>query len=465
MSMTIQSSVKDKILATLSETSKVENTPAEMLRDLDQQIKKRADDGKENVVTDALSRKERVKPRCVRAMAMTIQYGTLEDIMRACVIDYGGSYQLSIRCAPFEALYGRKFRSPILWAEIEESSLIGPELVQETTDKVVLIKEKLKPVRDRQKSYANNRRKPLEFEVGERVMLKVWPWKGVIRFGKKCKLALSLHVSLDEIEVDKTLCFVEEPVENSDCEVMRLKCSRMVIVKVRFWLEARSTKPLTHRMPRWQSVCSHFDPMDENKDPMIARIEGPRFRDPRGVKRIFKKRTKRKLISIFRDLINVAFHILNYFTEGRREDRAPSIRSGRVIYLTLHLRLGDRVYEFVSTVVVDSEMTGCEAVPEIAHIKHARGSLLGLQSLLSSGHDTHERIMLMVGEEALCFLRGEAWAHAIGLSQAVHYELQTYREQAELLALREQQRRARQLAPDARDPDHQDASRDADSHI
>ncbi|GJU92914.1 reverse transcriptase domain-containing protein [Tanacetum coccineum] len=132
----------------------------------------------------------------------TIQ--TLEDMLRACVIDFGGSwdvhlplaefsynnsYHSSIKCAPFEALYGRKCRSPVLWAEIGESSLIGPELIQETTDKVVLIKEKLKAARDRQKSYADNRRKPLEFEVGDRVMLKVSPWKGVIRFGKKGKLA------------------------------------------------------------------------------------------------------------------------------------------------------------------------------------------------------------------------------------------------------------------------------------
>ncbi|GKE73676.1 hypothetical protein Tco_1535717, partial [Tanacetum coccineum] len=79
--------------------------------------------------------------------------------------------------------------SSILWAEIGESSLIGPESVQETTNKVVLIKEKLKAARDRQKSYAYNRRKPLEFEVGDRVMLKVSPWKGLIRFGKKGKLA------------------------------------------------------------------------------------------------------------------------------------------------------------------------------------------------------------------------------------------------------------------------------------
>ncbi|GJZ40460.1 putative reverse transcriptase domain-containing protein [Tanacetum coccineum] len=110
---------------------------------------------------------------------------TLEDIMRECVIDFGGSYHLSIWCAPFEALYGRKCRSPVIWAEIGGSSLIGPELVQETTDKEVLIKEKLKAARDHQKSYADNRRKPLEFEVGDRVLLKVSPWKGVICFGKR----------------------------------------------------------------------------------------------------------------------------------------------------------------------------------------------------------------------------------------------------------------------------------------
>ncbi|GJS60947.1 hypothetical protein Tco_0655731 [Tanacetum coccineum] len=200
--MTIQSSVKDKILATLSEMSKVENAPAEMLRDLDQQMEERADDGctlwiklyskyeyeiryhpcKANVVIDALRRKERVKPRRVRVMAMTIQYGVRGMILEAqsevfkqenvltgrlhgaCVIDFGGSYQLSIRCAPFEALYGRKGRSRVIWAEIGGSSLIGPELVQETTNKVVLVKEKPKVAGDCQKSYANNRRKPLKFE-------------------------------------------------------------------------------------------------------------------------------------------------------------------------------------------------------------------------------------------------------------------------------------------------------------
>ncbi|GKB77847.1 putative reverse transcriptase domain-containing protein [Tanacetum coccineum] len=77
----------------------------------------------------------------------------------------------------------------IMWAEVGEGHLIGPELVQETTEKVSQIKDRLKVARDRQKSYADKRRKPLEFSVGDYVLLKVSPWKGVVRFGKKGKLA------------------------------------------------------------------------------------------------------------------------------------------------------------------------------------------------------------------------------------------------------------------------------------
>ncbi|GJR53455.1 putative reverse transcriptase domain-containing protein [Tanacetum coccineum] len=103
---------------------------------------------------------------------------------------YNNSYHSSIRCAPFEALNGRRCRLPVLWADIGESRLIGPEKVQESTDKVVLIKKRLKVARDRQKSYADNRCKPLEFEVSDQEFLNVSPWKGVVRFGKKGKLAL-----------------------------------------------------------------------------------------------------------------------------------------------------------------------------------------------------------------------------------------------------------------------------------
>ncbi|GJR92315.1 putative reverse transcriptase domain-containing protein [Tanacetum coccineum] len=109
---------------------------------------------------------------------------------RACVLDFGGSwdvhlplvefsynnsYHSSVRCASFEALYGRKCRSSIMWAEVREGHLIGPELVQETTENISQISDRLKAARDRQKIYTDKRRKPLEFSVGEHVLLKVSP--------------------------------------------------------------------------------------------------------------------------------------------------------------------------------------------------------------------------------------------------------------------------------------------------
>ncbi|GJU97219.1 putative reverse transcriptase domain-containing protein [Tanacetum coccineum] len=221
----------------------------------------------------------------------TIQ--TLEDMLRACVLDFEGSwdvhlplvqfsynnsYHSSVRCAPFEALYGRKCCSPIMWAKIGEGQLIGLELVQETTEKISQIKDRLKAARDRQKSYADKRRKPLEFSVGDYVLLKVLPWKCVVRFGKKGKLAPrfvrpfdiikkvdpvayrldlpeeldgvhdtfhvsnlkkcladpTLQVPLDEIQVDAKLNFVEEPVEILEKEFKKLKRSRIAIGKVRW---------------------------------------------------------------------------------------------------------------------------------------------------------------------------------------------------------------------------------------
>ncbi|GJZ05429.1 putative reverse transcriptase domain-containing protein [Tanacetum coccineum] len=101
---------------------------------------------------------------------------------------YNNSYHASIKAAPFEALYGRKCRSPVCWAEVGEVQLTGPELVQETTEKIIQIKQRMQVARDRQKSYADLKRKPMEFQVGDKVMLKVSPWKGVVRFGKRGKL-------------------------------------------------------------------------------------------------------------------------------------------------------------------------------------------------------------------------------------------------------------------------------------
>ncbi|GJW52989.1 putative reverse transcriptase domain-containing protein [Tanacetum coccineum] len=120
----------------------------------------------------------------------TIWVISLEDMLRACVLDFRGiwdvhlplvefsynnSYHSSVRCAAVEALYGRKCRSPIMWAEVGEGQLIGPELVQETTEKISQIKDRLKVARDHQKSYADKRMKPLEFSVGDYVLLKVSP--------------------------------------------------------------------------------------------------------------------------------------------------------------------------------------------------------------------------------------------------------------------------------------------------
>nr|GEU48794.1 reverse transcriptase domain-containing protein [Tanacetum cinerariifolium] len=279
VSMTIQSSVKDKILATPINTSKVENAPAEMLC-------------KVNMVTYALSRKEQVKPRRVRAMAMTIQYGvrgmklaaqseafkkqnvlaerlhesemdeayasrylvhlgadktyynlgeikewnsgddqthskmddlprgladavesTLEDIMRACVIDFSGSHHSSIRCPPFEALYGRKYMSHVLWVEIGESSLTGLELVQETTDKGKLALRYVEPfeILERIGSIACRLRLPEELS-------SVHDTFHVSNL-KKGLADANLHVPLDEIETDKTLHFVEETVGMMDCKI------------------------------------------------------------------------------------------------------------------------------------------------------------------------------------------------------------------------------------------------------
>ncbi|GJR25573.1 putative reverse transcriptase domain-containing protein [Tanacetum coccineum] len=191
---------------------------------------------------------------------------------------YNNSYHTSIKVAPFVALYGQKCRSHVCWAEVRDVQLTSPEIIHDRTEKIIQIKSIIQAARDRQKSYVDMRHKPLEFQVGDKVMLKVSPWKGVIRFGKRGKLnpryigpfkvlakvgiiayrlklpqQLSMvhstfHVSnlknclsdeplaipLDEIHVDDKLHFVEEPVEIMDHEVKQLKQSRIPIIKVRW---------------------------------------------------------------------------------------------------------------------------------------------------------------------------------------------------------------------------------------
>nr|GEW48411.1 putative reverse transcriptase domain-containing protein [Tanacetum cinerariifolium] len=222
----------------------------------------------------------------------TIQ--TLEDMLRrACVIDFGrgwvkhlplvkflynNNYHASIKVAPYEALYGRKCRSSVCWAEVREAQLTGLEMIQETTEKIILIKQRIQAAQDRKKSYADQKRKPMKFEVRDRVMLKVSPWKGVVRFIKRGKLnpryigpfkvlarvgdvayrlelprELSIvhhtfHVSdpkkcyadeplampLEVVHIDDTLQFIEEPVEIMEREIKRLKRSWIPLIKVRW---------------------------------------------------------------------------------------------------------------------------------------------------------------------------------------------------------------------------------------
>nr|GEW75909.1 putative reverse transcriptase domain-containing protein [Tanacetum cinerariifolium] len=174
----------------------------------------------------------------------TIQ--TLEDMLRACVIyfgngwerhlplvefSYNNSYHASIKSAPFEALYGRKCRSPVCWAEVGDAQLTSPELIHETIEKIVQIKQRIQAARDRQKSYTDVRRKPLELQVGDRVVLKVSPWKELVHCPflvsnlKKCLSDEPLAISLDEVHIDDKLRFIDEPVEIMDREVKRLKQS------------------------------------------------------------------------------------------------------------------------------------------------------------------------------------------------------------------------------------------------
>nr|GEX02952.1 reverse transcriptase domain-containing protein [Tanacetum cinerariifolium] len=172
--------------APASEASKDVNNPAEILKGLNKQLERKEDGG--------LYHAERIWVPIygnLRTLIMNEAHATslLSPISAQAMgvrhlLPYKASngahftlvcYHTSVKCAPFEALYGRRCRTPIAWAEIGESKLLGPEIVQETTDKNVLIKERLKTARDCQKSYANNRRKPLEFSVGDKVLLKASP--------------------------------------------------------------------------------------------------------------------------------------------------------------------------------------------------------------------------------------------------------------------------------------------------
>ncbi|GKF83008.1 hypothetical protein Tco_0244664, partial [Tanacetum coccineum] len=150
---------------------------------------------------------------------------------------------------PFEVLYGQKCRSPVCWAKVGDVQLTRLDTIHETTEKIVQIRQRLQAARDQQRSYANVRRKPLEFQVGDRVMLKVGPVSYKLELPeelsnvrntfhvsniKKCLSDESLVILMKELRIDEKLNFMEEPVEIMDREVKHLKQSRIPIVKVRW---------------------------------------------------------------------------------------------------------------------------------------------------------------------------------------------------------------------------------------
>ncbi|KAG8474920.1 hypothetical protein CXB51_031559 [Gossypium anomalum] len=127
-----------------------------------------------------------------------------EDMLRCCILEFSGSweqylplieftynnsFQSSIKMVPYEALYGRKCRTPLFWTELSESKIFGVDLIKDAAQKVKIIRESLKVPSDRQKSYADLKRKDIEYQVRGKVFLKVSPWKKVLRFGRKGKLS------------------------------------------------------------------------------------------------------------------------------------------------------------------------------------------------------------------------------------------------------------------------------------
>ncbi|KAG8493033.1 hypothetical protein CXB51_010398 [Gossypium anomalum] len=215
----------------------------------------------------------------------------LEDMLRCCVLEFQGSwerylplvefaynnsYQTSLKMAPYEALYGRKCRTPLYWTELKENQIYGVDLIKEIEEKVKVIRDCLKAASDRQKSYADLKRKDIEFQVGDKVFLKVSPWKKVLRFGRKGKLSPrfigpyeviekvrpvayrlalppeleKIHdvfhvsmlrryrsdpshvVSLTEIELQPDMTYEEEPIKILAREVKQLRNKNVALVKV-----------------------------------------------------------------------------------------------------------------------------------------------------------------------------------------------------------------------------------------
>ncbi|GJS34708.1 putative reverse transcriptase domain-containing protein [Tanacetum coccineum] len=202
---------------------------------------------------------------------------------------YEYNYHLHRRWSQSErhsnALYGRKCQSPIYWAEVRDSQLTGPGIINETTEKIIQIKGRIQFACDHQKSYADVRRKPLKFQVGDKVMLvnesvitkaRILAKVKTVAYRlelpeqlsrvhtmfhvsnlKKCLSDETLAIPLDEIQINDKLYFIEEPVKIMDHEVKRLKQSRILIVKVR-WDSRRGLEFTWEREDQMQKKYPHL---------------------------------------------------------------------------------------------------------------------------------------------------------------------------------------------------------------
>ncbi|GJU29984.1 hypothetical protein Tco_1358470 [Tanacetum coccineum] len=206
--MTLHPKLPSQILKAQTEAIKEENIKAENLRGMDKAFEVRLNG-----------------TRCIKNQSWLPLFGNLRDLIMH-------DYHANIKATPFEALYGRKCRSPVCWAKVGDVQLTGPEIIHETTEKIVQIRQCLQAARDPQRSYANVRSKPLEFQVRHRVM--VGPVTYTLELPdelsnvhstfhvsnlKKCLSNESLVIPMKELRLDDKLNFVEEPVEIMDREV------------------------------------------------------------------------------------------------------------------------------------------------------------------------------------------------------------------------------------------------------
>ena len=193
-------------------------------------------------------------------------------MLRACVLDhkgsweehlplvefaYNNSYQTSIQMAPYEALYGRPCRSPLCWTEVGESSITGPDLIRDTSCKVSLIRQCLLTAQSRQKSYADVRRRPLEFEVGDHVFLKVMSKRGVVRFGKHGKLSPRFIGPFKILERVGTVAYrlALQPACQVSTRCFTSPCSENILqIQLMWWIGGRLR--LTRMGPSRRDQCA-----------------------------------------------------------------------------------------------------------------------------------------------------------------------------------------------------------------